>query len=100
MVEYTFKFMERIFVNNYSEIFSGAMLKLGLDSQDLTIAFIGIILLFIISILKQKYKIREQIQNQHIAVRYTIWISLIVFILIFGFYGTGYDATSFIYQNF
>lgn len=94
------KMIRRIFVNNYSEIFSGAMLKLGLDSQDLTIAFIGIILLFIISILKQKYKIREQIQNQHIAVRYTIWISLIVFILIFGFYGTGYDATSFIYQNF
>lgn len=87
-------------VNNYSEIFKGAIFNLGLDQKDLIIAAFGIILLFIISILKQKYKIREAIRNRNIITKYFIWIFLIVFILVFGYYGTGYDAASFIYQNF
>ena len=94
------KMIKRIFVNNYGEILSGEMLNLGLDIADLNIALIGITLLFMISILKQKYKIREQIRNQHIVVRFSIWMSLTIFILVFGYYGIGYDATSFIYQKF
>ena len=87
-------------VNNYTEIFKGALLNLGLDFKDLAIAISGILLLLTISLLKQKYKIREEIKEKNIGYRYAIWISLIVFVLIFGYYGTGYDAASFIYQNF
>ena len=88
------------FVNNYYELFTNGIYNLGLSRDDLGIAILSIALLFIISCLKQKYKIREQISKQHIVVRYSIWIILIMSILIFGYYGTGYDATSFIYQNF
>ncbi len=79
---------------------NGAILNLGLDYKDLIIATFGIMLLFIISLLKQKYKIREVIREKGIITKYCIWISLIVFVLVFGYYGTGYDAASFIYQNF
>lgn len=72
----------------------------GLSISDTMLAFIGLILLFIISILKQKYNIRKSISNQHIVVRYTIWIFLISSIIVFGYYGTGYDASSFLYQQF
>lgn len=92
--------IKSLFVNNYYEIFKGKIYNLGLDWSDLSVAGAGIILLFIISILKQKYNIREEISKQHIVVRYFIWIALIITILIFGYYGMGYDATSFIYQNF
>ena len=87
-------------VNNYTEIFKGALLNLGLDFKDLAIAISGILSLLTISLLKEKYKIREEIKEKNIGYRYAIWISLIVFVLIFGYYGTGYDAASFIYQNF
>lgn len=73
---------------------------LGLTSSDYIITLLSGILLFIVSILKQKYNIREQIANQHIVIRYGIWIGLILIILLFGYYGVGYDSSNFIYQKF
>ena len=74
--------------------------NIGLSVSDLIIAILGIILLFIISVLKQKYDIRKEISKQHIIIRYAIWIILISSILIFGYYGIGYDASNFLYQKF
>lgn len=74
--------------------------NLGLTRSDYIIAIISLLALFIVSIIKQKYDVREVIANQHIVIRWTIVIVLILTILIFGYYGTGYDASSFIYQNF
>lgn len=74
--------------------------NLGLTISDYIITLLSGLLLFIISVLKQKYNIREKIANQHIIVRYTIWICLIVIILLFGYYGVGYDSSNFIYQKF
>lgn len=74
--------------------------NLGLTSNDYIITLISLVLLLVISILKQKYNIRKEIANQHVIVKYVIWIGLIVLILIFGYYGVGYDSSNFIYQKF
>ena len=95
-VSQAIEMIKNIFVNNYTNPIVG----LGLQKNDYIIALGGVLLLFIISILKQKFKIRESIAKQHILVRYAIWIGLIAFILIFGYYGTGYNSAAFIYQNF
>lgn len=62
----------------------------------------GICLLLLIAVecLKQKESIRKQISNQNIVFRWSIWIILFFSVVIFGEYGTGYDASSFIYGNF
>lgn len=90
------------FVNNYKEILNLAtFVNLGLTSKDLAVTLISLILLFVTSVLKQKYpSLREEITKQHIVVRYAIWLTLIMVILVFGYYGTEYDASAFIYQNF
>ena len=92
--------IKNIFNNNVYELLLGGIYNLGLDNGDIIISILGIFLLFIMSLLKQKYNIREGISKQHIVVRYFIWIILILFILVFGYYGTGYDSSSFIYQKF
>lgn len=73
---------------------------LGMTQNDYIITFMSLSLLLIVSIIKQKYDIRELISRQHVIVRWTIWIGLILVILILGYYGIGYDASNFIYQNF
>lgn len=92
--------LKLVFVNNYFVLFTDGLLNLGLTRDDLVIAMFSTCILFIISLLKQKYKIREEISKQHIIIRYSIWLILIMSILIYGYYGIGYDAASFIYQNF
>lgn len=92
--------LKSIFVNNFYEIFLGGIYNLGLSKGDIIVALLGIFTLIIVSLLKQKCNVREEILKQHILVRYCIWIFLIIIILIFGYYGIGYDASSFIYQNF
>lgn len=74
--------------------------NLGLTFADYVITLISLGLLFIISLLKQKYNVREEISKQHILIKGVIWIGLIVLILVFGYYGVGYDSSNFIYQKF
>ena len=92
--------LRSIFVNNFYKLFMGEIQSLGLNNNDITICLLGTFTLFIVSLLKQKYEIREEISKQHIIIRYSIWICLILCILILGYYGKGYDASSFIYQKF
>lgn len=72
----------------------------GLVLIDYAILFCSLILLLITSIIKQKKDIRELIAKQNIVIRYVIWLSLIMVIILFGYYGIGYDASNFLYQKF
>ena len=74
--------------------------SLGLDKHELIVAGVSLMLLFVTSLIKQKVNIREFISNRNIIIRYTIWIGLVVVILVFGYYGEGYDSQAFIYQKF
>ena len=81
--------------------FTSTIGNLGLTStSEYLITLITLGMLFAVSVLKQKYDIRKEISKQHVIVRYIIWISLIVIILLFGYYGVGYDSSNFIYQKF
>jgi hypothetical protein len=46
------------------------------------------------------YQIRVKISQQNIIFRWVIYLLAIFSIIIFGIYGIGYDAASFIYMGF
>jgi alginate O-acetyltransferase complex protein AlgI len=70
----------------------------GLSAQDLIIVGVGCLIIFIVSLLKEKgMNIREAIAQKNIAVRWAIYIAFIMFILIYGSTATTSD---FIYANF
>ena len=83
---------------SFSQFTDGSLLTLGLGVRDYVIIFIGCIIVFIISILKEKgVNIRESITNKNIAIRWTLYYVLILVIIMFGYTG---GVQAFIYANF
>ncbi len=83
----------------------GSLLKLGLDTPDFIIGGVALGILFLVSVQQQKLRtqgsgVREMLAKQNLVFRWSIYYMLIFSIIVFGFYGPGYDVSGFIYQNF
>ncbi len=78
-----------------------SLFSLGLEWKEAIVLLLCLALLFAVGILKEKgIAIRENILKMHIALRWGIYIGVILFIVIFGTYGFGFDAQAFIYGRF
>ncbi len=72
-----------------------------LRKPDILMIIGTIAILMIIDILQERgVKIRQSIEKKNIVIRWSLAFMLIFAILLFGVYGPGYDASSFIYGNF
>ena len=81
--------------------FDGTFYTLGLDSKNFMLMVYSIIGLMIVDYIHEKgISIRQGIANRNIVLRWTIYYAAIFALIIFGMYGPGYDAASFIYQHF
>ena len=79
----------------------GTIFQYGISSAHMLVLILFVFIAVKVDILHEKQiKIRECIQKQHIIIRWTIYLGAIFSILLFGVYGIGYDAKSFIYMNF
>ena len=77
------------------------MKTLGIDGQDIGIVCVALLIVLIISILKERgVAIRDTLGRQHVVVRWAVMYGLILFIVIFGAYGLGYIPVDPIYANF
>lgn len=72
----------------------------GLDLLDFRVLMISLLVLFVVELLQRKGSVREKLFKQNIVFRWTVIYALFFAIVIFGCYGPGYDATSFIYRQF
>lgn len=74
---------------------------MGMDYSDYLTVIIAFILVIILSILKElKVPYRERFMALPAAARWCIWYLIIMSIVIFGAYGSGYDAAGMIYAKF
>ena len=86
---------------NIGKLFNGELFKIGFDTGDFVVLVIGVVIMFIVSLLQEKgYNLREKISKQNILFRWLLYYTAIFTIIIFGIYGTGYSASSFIYGQF
>ncbi len=82
-------------------ILSGnALFMLGLSMKESFILLLAILLLVKVSRTQGKRNISEWIMEQHIVLRFAIYIGAICCIWIFGTYGYGYSVREFIYGGF
>lgn len=82
-------------------LFDGSLYTHGLDQKDFYVALVGMILMLFVDILHEKgICIRKRISAQPLLIRWVIYYSLIFTILIFGIYGSGFDASGFVYGAF
>ncbi len=93
---------KNIFTNfSLSFLSNGLIVDLGMDKYDFIIVGITLLIVFIISVLKEKnVEIRENISKRNIVIRWAIYYSLILFIIIFGAYGNNYTPVTPIYAEF
>ena len=81
--------------------FDGRILEYGLNNRAFIAAVISILVLLAVSLMHEKeIKIRETIASKNIVIRWIIYILAIVIIVVFGVWGPGYDASTFVYMDF
>jgi D-alanyl-lipoteichoic acid acyltransferase DltB (MBOAT superfamily) len=82
-----------LFISNISE--------LGISYKSFKILVLSIIILLFADFMKYKgIKIREIVIRQELWCRWLCYIGFVMFIMIFGIWGAGYDAAGFIYFQF
>ncbi|MBL4933539.1 MBOAT family O-acyltransferase [Clostridium paridis] len=74
--------------------------KLGMDSKDFLISILGIAIVLTINVMQAKGSLRSKLAEQNTVFRWSVYFSCIIFILVFGVYGEGYNPQQFIYSQF
>lgn len=80
--------------------FDNALFSLGLVWKEWIVLLLAIGLLIWVSKQQQKCCIRDWLLEQHIFLRWFLYIGMAVVIMVFGTYGFGFDAQDFIYGGF
>ncbi len=94
-----FYIIKHLFIQNWSKLFDQQLFSLGLDEKDFNLAILSILILLTVHWLQRKRNIREWLQGQWLPVRWGFYLCLVIFILIFGYYG-GNEKAQFIYFQF
>ncbi len=77
--------------------------KLGLIPQDYVVLIIASIVVLVASIIQERHQdtdIRSMLDNTHFTVRFVVLYVAVMAIVIFGIYGSGYNAADFVYMQF
>ena len=78
-----------------------ALFSMGLAWKEWGVLLLCIAILCVVSNRQEKgMHIRDRILSCSIPVRWALYIGMILFVMIFGTYGFGYDAQAFIYGGF
>ncbi len=85
---------------NYSELFQGGLMRLGLTIADYFVLTLAVVLVLAISLYGRFGSVREKLAARPLTVQYAAYGFLFLMILILGAYGVGYDASQFIYSQF
>jgi len=79
----------------------GSLYKLGLDRPNLLLAVFSLLLVCYVSVREEAgVHLREKIAEGPVVFRWAIYYALFFAIIIFGIYGPGYNAASFVYMNY
>lgn len=72
----------------------------GLDTANVIVAGISVLVLLVVDILQEKMPLRQTLAKQNTLFRWALILLAMFSVIIFGIYGPGYDAASFIYEQF
>lgn len=97
-----FAMFRKIFTNFTLATFRDRTLfTFGMDQKDYLIVFIAVLLIFVVGLLQEKgIAIREKLAGKNLAVQFSAYYALVLFIVIFGAYGSGYVPVDPIYAGF
>lgn len=74
--------------------------SLGLSEKDLFVALAGIGVLFAVSLLERKKSIYDRLMERPAILRWGFCTLSVALVIVFGYYGIGYNSADFIYMQF
>lgn len=74
--------------------------EMGMDRWEFLAAGVGFLLLLAVDAWSQKNDVAARVLAAPRWIRWCVYLGLLLVVLVFGSYGTGYDAQSFIYGRF
>lgn len=95
-----FHLFKSIFISSSKFDINEVFTTLKLPMNDLIVVIIAIIFLFTMELIQRKGSLRKRIFEMKGPVQYSLVAGLLIIVLVFGYYGAGYNAASFIYGNF
>ena len=81
-------------------LFDGTLYEFGIGREHFIALILCIVLLAVIEHWQEKKNLRELLSNQHIILRWGIYLAAITVVVILGVYGPGYSATQLLYGQF
>ena len=81
-------------------LFDGTLYEFGIEARSFMALILCIVLVMVIEHFQEKGNIREMLSQQHIIVRWSIYLGVIALVAVLGVYGPGYSATQFLYGQF
>ncbi len=84
---------------NYSDLWNGAALKLGLGSADWVLLAIATVIMFAVSLWGLREPVRDKLDRHPFAEAAAVALVFLC-IIVFGAWGIGFDASQFIYNQF
>ena len=85
---------------NPTSLFSYDFATFGFVTKDIVLMVLSVFVLLVVDMLQEKMQIRETLAKQNIIFRWIIIFAGLFAVILFGIYGPGYDAASFIYEQF
>lgn len=85
---------------NVWELMDGTLYNLGLDRANFNLMILSIGFLWFISILQTRGSVRESLSKWNAVFRWGFYCIAFLTVMIFGIYGSGYDASAFVYMGY
>lgn len=80
--------------------FDKSLLNLGLSASEWNILILGVIMLFVVSLLSQRDSVRAILKRQNFFFSVAVFAVLFIMIICWGYYGMDFNAADFIYGRF
>jgi hypothetical protein len=75
--------------------------QMGMGGYDWLLLMLSLLLLFTVSVLQERgIVLRDKIESKPLLLRWVFYLAVIAFLIVFGIYGPGYNATEFIYRAY
>jgi alginate O-acetyltransferase complex protein AlgI len=78
----------------------GGLFSLGLSAKQMFALLLALLVFYLVGKRRSQGGFYEYIREQHIVVRWAIYLGCLFIILIYGAYGAGFNAAQFIYVGF
>lgn len=85
---------------NTGDFWNGSIFQLGLTQPEFIAAVLGIFVVILMDLLKRHIDLRTVLIRSNAIVRWTVYLTAVLVLVLFGIYGSGYSAQSFIYFQF